>query len=92
MWWDFDLCLRDVLWLLYLVLNAFSVLPMYCAEVSSVVMVALYMTASLRHCPAMGQSFLFLQLHCRVAGFVVVLFRIRLLWLFIIWLIFWVQL
>ena len=48
---------------LYLVLKSFSVLPMYCLVPVAVSSLAVYITASVRHCPSRGQFALLRQLH-----------------------------
>ena len=58
---DLKLCV----WLLYLVLNSFSVEPMY----SACAVDALYTTQGVRHLLGMGHFSLSLQLHGRIGSF-----------------------
>ena len=58
-------CLKEALWFVYLVLNVFSVIPIYFCVLPSCCTVASYTTLFLRHLFPTGHVDLSLQLHWR---------------------------
>lgn len=87
------LSLKELLWLLYLVLKRFSVMPTYCSVLllSCLLTVAWYTIPFTRQLPFNGHVFLFLQLQLLILLLLLLVFFfliIALLWFEMIWFMF----